>query len=232
MPMTTHQPNNSPRTSRAPRFLAGLILGLGATACGGGSSAESTPGGGQGITDGTFYFTDTNSGGSATEVRLVSTRFGRLVQLFGLDESGLRVPMGDDFVIPQSLASDEVDYEIGINAITGQENLTVLRDVSTREGLEEFVALLQAAGEGLDLIQVQDLNTSGVFSMLPRNSAVVLTFDDLIDPNTINRNSIQIATGLPPAFPFEARIFPSAFLSSQPTRPVCSQFLNHPGTSE
>ncbi len=211
MPMTIHQPNNSLRTSRAPRFLAGLLLGLGATACGGGSSVESTPGGGQGITDGSFFFTDTNSGGSATEIRLVSTRFGRLVQLFGLDANGVAVPMGNDFVIPQSLESDQVDYEIGLNAVTGQENLTVLRDVSTREGFEEFVTLVQVAGANLDLIQVQDLNTSGVFSMLPRNSAVVLTFDDLIDPNTINRNTIQLVTGLPPAFPFEARIFPSAF---------------------
>lgn len=211
MPMTFHQPHKSPLTSRAPRVIAALLLGLGASACGGGSAAETNPGGGQGVTGGSFYFTDLNSGGAATQIGLVSTRFGRLVQLFGLDENGIQIPMGNDFVVPQSLVSDEVDFRLSLNAVTGQENLTVLRDVTTREGLEDFILLVQQAGEGLDLIQVQDLGTSGVFSMLPRNAAMVLTFDDLIDPNTINRNSVQLVTGLPPAAPFEARIFPSDF---------------------
>jgi len=172
---------------------------------------DPTPGGGQGVTGGSFYFVDTNSGGNATEMRVVSTRFGRLVQLFGLDSAGVRVPMGNDFVVPQTLVSDGVDFRLELNAVTGQENLTILRDVTEREGLEQFILLAQQAGDGLDLIQVQDLGTSGVFSMLPRNAAVVVTFDDLLDPATINRNTVQLMTGLPPASPFEARIFPSEY---------------------
>lgn len=205
------KPHSSTRTHRAVRLLGGLLLGLGASACGSGESPSSTPGGGPGITGGSFYFTDANSGGAATEIRLESVRFGRLVQLFGLDQTGVRVPMGNDFVVGQTLVSDEVDYLLDFNPVTGQENLTVLRDVTEREGLEEFILLVQQAGEGLDLIQVQDLNTSGVFSMLPRNSAVVLTFSDLLDPGTINRNTVQLVTGLPPSQPFESRLFPSQY---------------------
>ena len=60
MPMTSHQPLPPTRPRGTVRLIAGLLLGLGASACGGGSSPSTTPGGGQGITGGSFFFTDTN----------------------------------------------------------------------------------------------------------------------------------------------------------------------------
>ena len=90
-------------------------------------------------------------------------------------------PWGDDFV-DSSVSGLWTRWtnEIGINAITGQENLTVLRDVSPRgRASRNSSPFCRAAGEGLDLIQVQDLNTSGgLLDASPRNSAVVLTFDE------------------------------------------------------
>ena len=134
--------------------------------------------------------------------------------------------MGDDFVIPQSLASDEVDFRARASTRSPDRRTSPSSERRLRRGRasrSSVCPFCRPLGKGLDLIQVQDLGTSGVFSMLPRNSAaLVLTFDDLIDPDTINRNSIQLATGLPlPAFPFEARIFPSDVLRGRrPRRPA------------
>ncbi|QDV09901.1 hypothetical protein Poly30_54620 [Planctomycetes bacterium Poly30] len=188
-----------------------LALATGAllSAC----SGTVTPGGGSDSPTGpgpAFFFEDVHDGGTATAVHWSSLRFGRLVEIEALDGDGARVSMADDFVIRQSLVSDALDYELSLNGVTGQESLLIRRHIDDPIGYAEFLDLLEAAGENLDPIQVQDLETTGVFSMLPRNAALVLTFDDLLRPATITDRSIQVVQGDPPTSPFEARVFPSA----------------------
>ncbi len=155
-------------------------------------------------------FGDVHSGGESTEVHLTSVRYGRLVDVFGLNAEGAEVPMATDFVIRQSLVSDALDYRLSTNGVTAQELLLVRRNVDDPAELEEFRELLRAAAENLDPIHVQGLETSGVYSMLPRNAALVLTFDDLLYPPSIDDRTVEVLQGYPPTSPFESRVFPSA----------------------
>ncbi|MEZ6014127.1 MAG: Ig-like domain-containing protein [Planctomycetota bacterium] len=195
----------------------GLALAaLGVTGCGGGSTGGTpqTPGGVN--TDNVeFFFNETNSGGTAQEVGLVAAYYGRFVQVFGLDSPlnsptpPVRVPMSDGFVINPALVSIGGEYLIETNAVTGQDQLIILRDVtdeSPNGGRAQFFDLLQQVESGLPTIRVADVGTVGVFTMVPRNATMVLVFDDLLDPNTIDATTIQLVSGYPPTNPFEARI--------------------------
>ncbi len=176
-----------------------------------GSSTPPVVGGGETIDTGSsFFFTEPHSSGAATDFHLVGLQYGRLVQLFGQDGSGLRVSMGSDFVISQSLQSNGIDFLLEFNAVTGQENLTILRNVETEAGRASFIDLAREAGEDLDIIQVQDLGAA-LFSMMPRNAAVVVKFDDLLRDTSIDRRTVQVATGVPPSLPFEGRVFASEY---------------------
>ncbi|MEM9802315.1 MAG: Ig-like domain-containing protein [Planctomycetota bacterium] len=178
----------------------------------GSSDSPSVSGGGETVdTGGSFFFGDPNFGGAGQEVRLTSFQYGRLVQLFAFDGMGRRIPMGSDFVISQNFTGDGVATELETNPVTGQENLVVLKNVDDTNERQEFLQIVKSAGEGLDTIQVQDLSTAGVFSLMPRNAAALLTFDDLLDVGTVNGRTVSIVTGDPPTLPFDARVFPSAF---------------------
>lgn len=206
-------------TSKARRrtLAAAALLALGAAACSGVSTAEVQTETGSIDTGSSFYFGDPNSGGLASGFRITQVSYGRLVELFGRDSDGARVPMGSDFVIGQRVSTDATDYTLQTNPVTGQEILIVERDVTTDAGRAQFIELTRSAGNQLDLIQVQDLDSTGVFSLLPRNAALVVTFNDLLNPATIDSRTVQLRTGLPPAVPFEPRVFASAFYGGRLT---------------
>ncbi|MEM6672676.1 MAG: Ig-like domain-containing protein [Planctomycetota bacterium] len=211
------------RTGRGALLLAAVALCAGC----GSSSSPTSGGGGETVDRGSaFYFGDPNFGGSAQEVGLTSFQYGRLVQLFAFDSMGRRVPMGTDFIVSQSFSGDGVSTELETNPVTGQENLVVLKNVDDPNERAEFLQIVKQAGEALDTIQVQDLSTAGVFSLMPRNAAALLTFDDLLNANNVNERTVSIVTGDPPTLPFNARVFPSTFYGSvvggtfHPTRVV------------
>lgn len=201
---------------RSSRRAGGALLAALASAliagCGGGSTPDVDNGSG-GTVDGSngFYFQDPNAGGVASDFRWSGIAYGRLVELFGRDTDGRRVLMGSDFVVGQSVVSEPGTYTLERNPVTGQELLTIEENVDTDAGRAEFLRLAQEAGDTLDTIQVRDLDDAGVYTMLPRNAAVVLTFDDLLRPEAIDSRSVQFRTGDPPTIPFEARVFASSF---------------------
>lgn len=204
-------------TSKARRRLlaAAALLASGVAACSGVSTAEVQPPIGSIDNGSTFFFGDPSSGGLASQYRMTQVSYGRLVELFGRDETGARVPMGSDFVIGQRVTTDATNYTLQTNPVTGQEILIVERDVTSDDGRAQFIELVRLAGNQLDLIQVQDLDSSGVYSLLPRNAALMVTFSDLLNPATVDSRTVQLRTGLPPAIPFEARVFPSAYYGGQ-----------------
>ncbi|QDV08364.1 hypothetical protein Poly30_39020 [Planctomycetes bacterium Poly30] len=206
--------NLFPGAGRRGRVLATGVLcaslaGLGLSGCSGASGVEPTSADNP-STGSSFYFGDLNSGGAASEFRIARMAYGRLVQVQALDNEGIRQTMASDFVINQNLVSDDLNYELTVSGVTGQETLFIKRNVDIPAQREQFLDLLKAAGEGLDPIQVQDLATTGTYSMLPRNAALVIVFDDLVRPSTVSNRTIEIVEGYPPTAPFEARVFPSA----------------------
>ena len=155
------------------------------------------------------FFEDPHGGGFEQEVHLNTAFFGRLVQVWGQDAAGRRRLMSDGFVVRTDLVSTAGTYEVGTNAVTGQDLLLIARNVedeSAGGGLEQFRELLSLASDNLTPMRVADVGTVGVFSMIPRNAAIVLQFDDLIDPRTIDQTTIRVDTGYPPSDPFEARV--------------------------
>ena len=53
-----------------------------------------------------WVIVESHFGGNAPDLVLSTARWGRLVDIFGLDGSGQRVPMFEDFVISPDLVSD------------------------------------------------------------------------------------------------------------------------------
>lgn len=191
---------------------AGALLALGA--CGGGGAGGSKqsngkPGAIGEKPDGSFFIVDPNQNGNAQEPRLVRQAFGRLVEVFGFDAGGLRVPMASKFVVDQTMVSDGQNYFFETNPVTAQQNLLILRDVTDTApggGRAQFFSLLQKAEATLGVIQSHASGGSGIYSMVPRNAVVVVQFDDLIRKNSIDPTTFRVQVGNPPTLPFEGRI--------------------------
>lgn len=150
------------------------------------------------------FLVDASEGGFRQEVHLVGVRWGRLVDVYGLS-GGEPVAMQVDFPIGGSLVSDGSDYLLETNPITGRERLTILRDVNSQR--DAFFLLLKQADLSLTQVFERPVTSSGSFSLVPRNSTVVLQFDDLLASSTISPETVLVRTGVPPTVPFEARVF-------------------------
>ena len=60
--------------------------------------------------------------------------------------------------------------------------------------------------KNLTAIADRAIDSASLFTMVPRNSVLVLRFDDLLAPEVVNTTSVQFFVGSPPTVPFEARI--------------------------
>ncbi len=200
-----------PRRCRASIHWALLTL---LAACGTGPDrasrqASHTPGTVVELPGGGFFISDPNLSGNGSELHLSRVAHGRLVEVFGLDTTGTRVPMAGEFMIGPFLLSDGQNYSLETNAVTSQQSLIILRDVTDTVaggGREQFYSLLKLA-EG-DVIPIQPMASggAGVYSMLPRNGTLLFQFDDLLDAANITPATLRVLTGSPPSLPFEARI--------------------------
>jgi hypothetical protein len=204
----------NPLPRRSDAALAWTVLALVAS-CGTGADrstqvASHSPGTVVELPGGSFFISDPNLAGNGPELRLTRVAHGRLVEVFGLDASGVRVPMASEFMIGPFLESDGQNYSLETNAVTSQQSLIILRDVTDTVaggGRTQFYSLLKLA-EG-DVIPIQSLAAggAGTYSMLPRNGALLLQFDDLLDEASVDASTLRVLTGIPPSLPFEARIF-------------------------
>jgi hypothetical protein len=164
--------------------------------------------------DGGFFYADANNMGNGSEVRITRQAYGRLVEVFGLDGAGARTHMASDFLIAPEQISDGQNYLVEANPVTAQQVLVILRDVTDTAaggGLQQFYGLLYSMGENLTPILAADTTGAGLYSMVPRNAAIVVQFDDVMDPSTISETTLRLSVGSPPVTPFEARVFPDAF---------------------
>lgn len=190
----------------------GTALAALALACGGGSGAS---GGGtsgdplgslQPHGDGTSYVVEANAGGQASRLRLARALWGRLVDVHDRDPaSGVETLRLREMVVGQDVQSDGVDLRVERNPATGLERVVVLHAFGT-PGWDAAFARLEVGLQSLAA-------AGGIVPMVPRNAAVVLVFDDLIEADTVREETLRLLTGEPPdpatAVPFEARVLPS-----------------------
>jgi hypothetical protein len=188
-----------------------LCLGL-AASCNSGSAAGggSTSGNQEGaLVDhndpslGSLHFVvDHNSGGSASHPRLMNLYWGRLANVY--DATGTlqqkEMVIGRD--IPQV---DPLNFEFAVNPVTGENSVTIK---NFAYGTPQYLALFELLDVNVTPIQDKSLEPNELppYSLAPRNSALVLQFDDLIDADTITPANLKLLTGNPPLVPFDARI--------------------------
>ncbi|MCP3920082.1 MAG: Ig-like domain-containing protein, partial [bacterium] len=189
--------------------LCGLLLL--AAGCGGGSSSADDPSPsdpGEALVDpetGRYFLVDENSGGISQTPRILRSAWGRLVRVFALetdDVSGPRREMQRNFVISPGLNSGQ-GLLLETNQVTGEQSLLILENINSPQGLDSFFNRLRQAEQNLS--PIFDV-TSGLFTMVPRNAAIVVQFDDIIDPDTIDPTTVKLQVGVPATVPFESRI--------------------------
>jgi len=194
-------------------YCALFSLPLITLACGGSTSpglSSQTPGTLGSHPDGSGqFFTDAHRHGLGSQLRLAELRWGRLVDVFGHDQDGERVLMQSDYLVSGALVSDGGSLILDTNPITGQASLTVARNVDDESpggGRSQFFEMLRALDANLTLVPDAGAGGAGHFSMLPRNATIMLRFDDLIDPSSVDATTVRIATGILGGEVFEGRI--------------------------
>ena len=158
------------------------------------------------------FVVDLNRLGRAAEVKVARMVWGRLVDIYDQDENGVRRLQHKEFVIGSDIVADGNDYEFSSNVATAIDELTILHPYGGDDGIgspdDRYTVAFARLEQGLLPIQDEGIDGVGVFTLLPRNAALVIQFDDLIDPDTVNARTIRVFAGYPPVVPYTARIFP------------------------
>jgi len=187
-----------------------LALGSALCACGGGSSSAggtfTVDEGRLVLGDDGLFFVDANRSGRGASLRLEEVSWARLVDLYDVDAGGARSarPIQRDLPVDPNL-QDGVDYRLEAGAL-GVTDLVILHP----RGSAEFESALRVAAQDLPVLEPKAEADSPPCSMLPRNAAVVLRFDDLLDDGPDARiglgDSVRAMVGYPPVAVFRARV--------------------------
>jgi hypothetical protein len=161
--------------------------------------------------DGAPFVADAHQGGSARALHLVDLRWGRLVEVLGLDGAGEidPRPVLRDFVVGQDVVDDGINYRLVDNIDVGTERLVILRQPGAPEpsiGAGTFEELLLAAETNLSVVAPRDPSGPPPFSTVVRNAALVARFDDLLRDGSEENQALYTSLRLAlPGSPFVAR---------------------------
>lgn len=150
------------------------------------------------------FVVDHNGGGSASHPRVIGLAWGRLANIY--DSTGTRQQV--DMVIGRDIPQiDPANFGFEVNAVTGENAVTIK---NYAYGDPQYLALFQMLDANLTPIQDKSLEANELppYSLAPRNSALVVRFDDLLDLDTITPANIKLLTGNPPLAPFDLRVIP------------------------
>ncbi len=190
------------------------------SACGGGGGGGFTalPGGVQTGEDGHAYFVDPNQSGQAESLHLIDVFWGRLVDVFDVDEEGnpRPRPVFRNFVVNENVPSNGLEYTLETNPINQAQRLIIHRSYDPEDpeqnGPGSFLDLLRGASSSLGVVLAKndDGSSSPPFSFVARNACLVLRFSDLLDDSedtqTLLPELVRFGTGYPPEAPFEGRV--------------------------
>ncbi|MCY3003134.1 MAG: Ig-like domain-containing protein [Planctomycetota bacterium] len=165
------------------------------------------------------YVVADHSAGLAGSLKLTSVTWGRLVDVYApLTTGGTPVRLFKDYLIPGDVLTDGQFYTLGRQLGTGVETLTIdapyNADVNGQPqsdpNADDFLELFDPLAQSLQLLINKSVDPSELppFTAVPRNAAVAITFNDLIDPTTISENTIKLAVGYPPESTQIVRVIP------------------------
>lgn len=151
----------------------------------------------------TFFIAEDDSEGDASQLRLLDSYWGRLVEVYDLDGS---TPVFSDFVIDDQILGDGTTYALERDALTDVERVRILFQQDT----PEFYAAVLGLEAGMQVLLRKGVSPAELppFTAVARNAALVLAFNDLLDPETIDAQTVRLSIGYPPTQPFEARVMP------------------------
>lgn len=152
-----------------------------------------------------FFIGEDPSDGAASNLQLLETFWGRLVEVYDID--GLS-PVFPRFVIDDQILGDGLNYELERDPLTDVERLRILHQQDTTAFYDAVVGL----EANLQVMLKKSIAPSELppFTAVARNAALVLKFNDLLDPATITPDTLRVVTGYPPSQPFEARVLPDS----------------------
>ena len=187
-----------------------VLVGLFAAGCGSGNPAPVTSGFQQGTivaqpdpTIGSRTFVvDPNSGGQLGSLRITQLYWGRLVNVRDVNGD----LQNTDMVIGDDIHTDGLDYELIVNPITEETTVKILHAAGTPAYVQAFQRLDQFLTTVLD--KSLDPSELPPFSLVPRNSALMIKFNDLLDSSTIQQPNLRMVVGYPPTSPFDYRVIP------------------------
>ncbi len=194
----------------AAALTGALALFLGACSGGGGAAApDAIPTGSIALHPDsnpqapTYFIGEDPSEGAASSVQLLDTYWGRLVEVYDLSGT---TPVFSNFVVDDQITGDGLNYVLERDPLTDVERIRILHPQDTPEFYSAVIGLesnLQV------MLKKSDAPTElPPFTAVARNAALVLKFNDLLDPSTISPETLRLLTGYAPTLPFEARIFP------------------------
>jgi len=146
---------------------------------------------------------DPSRQGQGRELRLAALAWGRLADVYSRETDGRRLRIHRDFVIGSDIESDGVDFLLEESPTTVQTKLSILHPLDSAEYETAFRRIDR------NLTPISDPGAdpgSGPFSAVPRNAAVLLRFDDLLDHDLVSERTVRSLVGYPPDAPFTARV--------------------------
>ena len=201
--------------------LAATLASLGIPAAcggggGGGGAAQSgitgaevqKPGGGS------TFFVDPNRSGTTTRLQIAEMFWGRIVDVHDFANGDVSpAPKFRDLVINENIQSDSINYLLQTNPITEATRLVILREKGAPStGSGTFETLLAQAASGLPgiLPNNDDGTSAGPFSVVARNSCLVIRFNDCLDDSALAERdlseTVRVVTGYAPSTPFAPRL--------------------------
>ncbi len=150
----------------------------------------------------TYFVAEDPSPGDASSLKLLDVFWGRLVEIHDRDSA---TPLFSQFVINGDLLGDGARYVLERDPLTDTERVRILFERST----PQFLEVLRQLEASRQVLLKKGLSPSELppFSAAARNCALVLEFNDLLDHETIDSQSLRLTVGYPPITPFDARVF-------------------------
>ena len=150
---------------------------------------------------------DPHQRGRATSFQLASVSYGRIVELWGKNRQGRHVRVASEFVIGDTYTGDGQHVTLVSQPVLGTDRLMIdgVVDGSNAER-QRFLDLAEAAAVTATPLSDAGVDGSGRLTPVPRNAALVLQFNDLVDPESVLGLSAKLATGWPSITPLGARL--------------------------
>lgn len=134
--------------------------------------------------------------------RLVGASWGRLVDVYDRDAgTGSSRLVARDLVVREDVVTGGL-YEVATNIVSQGTRVTILAPLGTPAFADAYDAL-QA---NLPVLPAVGPDALPPFPLVPRNAAVVLRFDDLVDPLTVTPETVRVLTGIPAGAVQSARL--------------------------